>query len=291
MTDFRRIARTFVSQPTLEGAGVRLHRAFGFAEAPLFDPFLLLDDFSSERPEDYLAGFPWHPHRGIETITMVFAGLIEHGDSLGNSGAIGAGEVQWMTAGSGIIHQEMPRRTGDGVLRGLQLWANLPARDKMMAPRYRDLAAAAIPEVALAGGGRVRVIAGELSGARGPVADIVIDPTLAVVELEAGAVFSHAPAAGHAVFAHVLTGSGWFEEGEGSRPHGAGTTVLYERAGEMVRIAAANGPMCVLLAAGRPLGEPVAWRGPIVMNTEEELRQAFAAYRDGTFLDHRPRGM
>jgi redox-sensitive bicupin YhaK (pirin superfamily) len=180
----RRIARTFAGQPTLEGAGVRLHRAFGFAETPLFDPFLMLDDFSSERPEDYLAGFPWHPHRGIETITMVFAGLIEHGDSLGNSGAIGAGEVQWMTAGSGIIHQEMPRRTADGVLQGLQLWANLPAADKMMAPRYRDLAASAIAEVSLAGGGRVRVIAGELCGARGPVDDIVIDPTLAVVELQ-----------------------------------------------------------------------------------------------------------
>lgn len=288
MTTTRRIARTFVSQPTLEGAGVRLHRAFGFAEAPLFDPFLMLDDFSSERPEDYLAGFPWHPHRGIETITMVFAGLIEHGDSLGNSGAIGDGEVQWMTAGSGIIHQEMPRRTADGVLQGLQLWANLPAADKMMAPRYRDLAASAIAEVALAGGGRVRVIAGELAGVRGPVDDIVIDPTLAVVELPAGAVFTHALPAGHAVFAYVLSGAGSFEEDEDSRPHGAGTTVLYERAGEMVRIAATAGGLRLLLAAGRPLGEPVAWRGPIVMNTEEELRQAFAAYNDGTFLDHRP---
>ena len=291
MNSIRKIKKVWKSKPTIEGAGVHLKRAFGYNQVPQFDPFLMLDDFRSDTPGHYVKGFPWHPHRGIETITYVLRGDVEHGDSMGNAGVITSGDVQWMTAGSGIIHQEMPRRTGDGVLRGLQLWANLPAADKMMAPRYRDLAAAAIPEVALAGGGRVRVIAGELAGARGPVADIVIDPTLAVVELPAGAVFSHAPAAGHAVFAHVLTGSGWFEEGEGSRPHGAGTTVLYERAGEMVRIAAANGPMCVLLAAGRPLGEPVAWRGPIVMNTEEELRQAFAAYRDGTFLDHRPRGM
>ena len=274
--------------PTMEGAGVKLHRAFGFQDPTELDPFLLFDDFRNDRPQDFLAGFPWHPHRGIETITMVFAGLIEHGDSLGNSGAIGAGEVQWMTAGSGIIHQEMPRRTVDGVLQGLQLWANLPAADKMMAPRYRDLAASAIAEVALAGGGRVRVIAGELCGVRGPVDDIVIDPTLAVVELPAGAVFTHALPAGHAVFAYVLSGAGSFEEGEDSRPHAAGTTVLYERAGEMVRIAAAAGGLRLLLAAGRPLDEPVAWRGPIVMNTEEELRQAFAAYRDGTFLDHRP---
>lgn len=169
MTSHRRIARTFVSQPVMEGAGVRLRRAFGFSEAPLLDPFLLLDDFSSDQPEDYLAGFPWHPHRGIETITMVFTGLIEHSDSVGNTGTISDGEVQWMTAGSGIIHQEMPRRTTSGRLQGLQLWANLLAADKMMAPRYRDLTAAAISEVALGNGGRVRVIAGEAAGVRGPV--------------------------------------------------------------------------------------------------------------------------
>src|SRR5512133_3933561 len=172
----RRIAKIFKSRPTVEGAGVHLKRAFGYSQVPQFDPFLMLDDFHTSNPDEYLAGFPWHPHRGIETITYVLEGLVEHGDSMGNKGAIGAGDVQWMTAGSGIIHQEMPQVSPTGTMWGFQFWANLPASQKMMPPRYRDVPAATIPEVTLAGGVQVKLISGRLNGTQGPVTDIVIDP-------------------------------------------------------------------------------------------------------------------
>src|SRR5215510_643662 len=191
----------------MEGAGVHLRRAFGFHEMPGLDPFLLMDDFRSENPREYQAGFPWHPHRGMETITYVLDGDVEHGDSLGNAGVISAGDIQWMTAGSGIVHQEMPKGNAKGEMWGFQLWANLPARHKMMAPRYQEVKEAAIPQVKTAEGAIVRVISGEVDGVRGPVREIVTDPEYLDVSLSAGASFTHAVNPGHTVFAYVVDGA------------------------------------------------------------------------------------
>jgi len=286
MTLIRKIRNIRRSQPTIEGAGVHLNRVFGFDDVPLFDPFLLLDDFRSDYPDQYLKGFPWHPHRGIETITYLLTGDVEHGDSLGNQGTIGSGDVQWMTAGSGIIHQEMPQGDTAGRMHGFQLWANLPASDKMMTPRYRDLSSAQIPVVNLADGVVVKVISGEVDGVRGPVADIVIEPEYLDVTVPAGAVFRKATKLNHTVFAYIIDGQGVFGQGTDTAADvDNGTLVLFEDGEEMVAAAGDNG-VRFLLVAGKPLGEPVAWRGPIVMNTQAELQVAFEEYRQGTFIKH-----
>jgi redox-sensitive bicupin YhaK (pirin superfamily) len=296
----RRIAKIFKSRPTVEGAGVHLKRAFGYSQVPQLDPFLMLDDFHTSNPDEYLAGFPWHPHRGIETITYVLEGLVEHGDSMGNTGVIGAGDVQWMTAGSGIIHQEMPQESPTGTMWGFQFWANLPAAQKMMAPRYRDVKAADIPEVSLGNGITVKVIAGEAGGVKGPVGDIVIEPEMLDVSLPPGTVFSHALPAGHTAFAYVLSGEGYFDDQRDAYAyemvgHGwsdtercctcaAETVVLFEHAGDTVEVTTAGEPLRFLFVSGKPLGEPVAWYGPVVMNTQEELKIAFEEYQRGTFV-------
>ena len=280
MGDFRSIDKVFSGKPTLEGAGVRLHRVFGYRELPLFDPFLMLDDFGSSDPDDYMPGFPWHPHRGIETVTYMLHGSVAHGDSLGNSGIIRDGQIQWMTAGGGIIHQEMPERQPD-YLRGLQLWVNLPRRDKMMAPRYRDIARDACPSVQTKSGAEVRVIAGRFGNARGPVKDIIIDPRYLDVRVPAGACFEHTLPKGHTVFAYVVEGAGTFDSRKESLP--AGRLALFGE-GDAVSVSAGPEGVRFILVSGQPIGEPIAWGGPIVMNTQAELDQAFREYADGTFI-------
>ena len=280
MSEYREPVSIFSSVPTMEGAGVRLKRAFGYSEAPRLDPFLLLDDIHSKNPGDYTAGFPWHPHRGIETVTYVIHGDVQHGDSIGNSGAIGDGDVQWMTAGSGIVHQEMPQPAG-GDMRGLQLWVNLPASMKMIDPRYRDIKADAIP-VVKEEGTVVRVIAGTYGGESGPMDDLVQNPTYLDVALSPGSIFKHSIEKDHTSFAYILSGSGVFSKASG-RSVGEDHVVLFGR-GDRIWITAGKSGLRFLLISGAPIGEPVAWRGPIVMNTEEELREAFREYRDGTFI-------
>ena len=296
----RRIAKIFKSRPTVEGAGVHLKRAFGYSQVPQFDPFLMLDDFHTSNPDEYLAGFPWHPHRGIETITYVLEGLVEHGDSMGNKGAIGAGDVQWMTAGSGIIHQEMPQLSPTGTMWGFQFWANLPANQKMRSPRYRDVKAADIPEVELENGVTVKVIAGEVGCVKGPVGDIVIEPEMLDISVPSGTVFSHQLPVGHTAFAYILSGEGYFDHQRDAYAyemvgHGwsdterccacsAETLVLYEHTGDAVEVMTTDTPLRFLFVSGKPLGEPVAWYGPIVMNTQEELKIAFEEYQRGTFV-------
>jgi quercetin 2,3-dioxygenase len=300
----RSIRKIWKSRPTVEGAGVRLRRGFGFDEVPQFDPFLLLDDFRSANPADYEAGFPWHPHRGLETITYVLGGEVEHGDSMGNRGVIGAGDVQWMTAGSGVVHQEMPKGDAAGSLRGFQLWANLPATRKMMPPRYREVKSADIPIVRTKEGATIRVVCGRLHGAQGPVREIVTDPEYLDVEVPAGATFKHAVKRGYTAFAYVFEGEGFFDRERDAFKHdavganyfdmsrpcvcGDGTVVLYEEEGEEVVVTATEEkPVRFLLVSGKPLREPVAWYGPIVMNTQEELRVAFEEFENGTFVKTR----
>jgi len=279
----RKIDKILKSQPTIEGAGVHLKRAFGYSEVPLLDPFLLLDDFRSDNPEDYIAGFPWHPHRGIETVTYMLEGRVEHGDSMGNKGVIEKGDVQWMTAGSGIIHQEMPKGS-NGHMGGFQLWVNLPSTYKMMEPRYREVKNEQIPEVLIDKGVRVRVISGEVNKKRGPVRDIVVDIEYLDVTIEPGAEFEHSIKKGYRAFAYVIEGSGYFESGK-SRSIDSEHLVIFKD-GDKVKIAADDKNFRYLLISGKPLGEPVAWRGPIVMNTQEELQVAFNEYRNGTFIKH-----
>ncbi|MBI4918226.1 MAG: pirin family protein [Acidobacteria bacterium] len=301
MPDDLRIRKVIRSKPTIEGAGVHLRRAFGFAEVPLFDPFLLLDDFRGDEPRAYVKGFPWHPHRGIETITYLLRGTVEHGDSLGHSGVIGPGDTQWMTAGSGIVHQEMPKGDADGAMHGFQLWANLPAAQKMTEPRYRDVKSAMVPEVVRPDGIRVRIICGELDGKQGPVRDVKIEPEYLDVTVPAGAEFVHRVRPGHTVFAYVIDGRASFcrqrnalaYETEGANdfdfPRGplvGNTDLVLFGDGERLVVAAEDVPVRFLLVSGRPLREPVAWYGPIVMNTREELRAAFEEYDNGTFLRH-----
>jgi redox-sensitive bicupin YhaK (pirin superfamily) len=301
MPTVRKIRKVLRSKPTIEGAGVHLKRAFGFSEVPVFDPFLLLDDFRSDHPDHYVRGFPWHPHRGIETITYVLNGDVEHGDSLGNKGIIGSGDVQWMTAGSGIIHQEMPKGDESGRMYGFQLWANLPSWEKMMDPRYRDVANEQIPEVILPNGTTIRIISGQVSGVKGPVQDIVIDPEYIDVAVPADSEFRHATKQGHAVFAYVIGGQGYFckeknpftYEVEGRNYFDIqrdpfvsnGTVVLFDDGDEIVAFTEQH-RVRFLLISGKPLGEPVAWYGPIVMNTQEELQVAFEEYRQGTFIKY-----
>jgi redox-sensitive bicupin YhaK (pirin superfamily) len=287
----RRIKQIYRSLPTIEGAGVRLYRAFGNSQTPEFDPFLLLDEFHSANPDDYLPGFPWHPHRGIETITYILEGLVEHGDSMGNAGTIGAGEVQWMTAGSGIIHQEMPQKTGSGAMRGFQVWANLPAAQKMMPPRYRGLREADIPMVELAAGGRAKVSSGVLETVQGPVHDIVTNPEFFDVTLPAGSTFTHDVKPGYTALAYVLAGQARFDDGHDGKSIevadglcGPKNVVLYGHQGDQVVVTSTNSPTRFLFLSGNPLGEPIAWHGPIVMNTDEELRLAFRELQDGSFI-------
>ncbi len=295
----RPIKRALQAKDTIEGAGVKLKRAFGFGETSDFDPFLLFDDFRNERPEDFLAGFPWHPHRGIETITYVLAGSVEHGDSLGNRGSLRAGDVQWMTAGSGIMHQEMPQGDPHGRMHGFQLWANLPASLKMTTPRYQDVTSDAIPEVTDDDGTRVRVVCGEFWGKKGPVDGVAADPRYLDVSVPPGVKKRLAVETSRHAFAYVFAGSGTFRdastpqgvltESVGSPapvvrdPTGDRSLVLFDRGDEIV-VQAGDAGIRFLLVSGKPLQEPVAWYGPIVMNTQEELRRAWSELRDGTFI-------
>ena len=295
----RAVKRIIEAEPTIEGAGVRLRRAFGFGNTRETDPFLLLDDFRNERPQDYLAGFPWHPHRGIETITYVLAGTVAHGDSLGNSGTLGSGDIQWMTAGRGILHQEMPKGDADGRMHGFQLWANLPSSLKLTEPRYQDVPSTAIPEVTDDDGTRVRVVCGEFWGKKGPVNGVAADPSYLDVWVPAGQRKSIAIDTRRNAFAYVFEGSGSFRDA--SEPQGVLTDrpgpvedVVREQtgnrslvlfgSGDEVTVQAGERGIRFLLVSGRPIEEPVAWYGPIVMNTEEELRQAYAELREGTFI-------
>ncbi len=302
MTEIRRIRKVLKNKPTIEGAGVRLKRVFGFSEVPMFDPFLLLDDFRSDNPEHYLKGFPWHPHRGIETITYVLSGKVEHGDSMGNKGIISAGDLQWMTAGSGIIHQEMPKGDPSGLMGGFQLWANLPASHKMMEPRYRDIISTNIPEVVLKNGTKIKVISGRLGEMQGPVQDIVIDPEYFDITVSAGSEYIHPTKRGHTVFAYVIEGKGYFckEKNpfscdiEGVNyfdmqrdPFIGNETIILFDDGDQVMVSTEADPVRFLLISGKPIGEPIAWYGPIVMNTQGELSIAFEEYSNGTFIRHK----
>lgn len=285
--------------PTLEGAGVHLRRAFGFGKTADFDPFLLLDDFRNERPADYLAGFPWHPHRGIETITYVLAGSVEHADSIGNRGSIGAGDVQWMTSGRGIYHKEMPQGDSAGRMHGFQLWANLPAHMKMSEPRYQEVLAADIPVVTDDDGTQVRLVCGSFWGQRGPVEGIAADPVYIDVSVPPGRLKSLPVSLDSQAFAYVFAGSGQFRSAsapqgvmtEGTSPGeeavltpaGDRSLVLFD-SGDEVLVQAGEQGIRFLLVSGKPLREPVAWRGPIVMNTQDELRQAFRDLQDGSFI-------
>src|SRR5215475_8057179 len=298
----RPIKRIIDSKPTMEGAGVRLRRAFGFGDTDDYDPFLLLDDFRNDDPEAYLKGFPWHPHRGIETITYVLAGSVEHGDSLGNRGAMGAGDVQWMTAGRGIMHQEMPKGDAKGRMHGFQLWANLPSRLKMTEPRYQDISSKDIAEVTDDDGTHVRVICGEFWGKKGPVEGVAADPRYLDVFVPPGKRKTLPVETSRHAFAYVFEGSGTFRHA--SQPFGvlteketeAGETLIRERTGNRSLVVFDSGDEVVvqageegirfLLVSGKPIEEPVAWYGPIVMNTRAELQQAVNELNNGTFIKH-----
>ena len=296
----RPVKRIVSSKPTIEGAGVHLRRAFGFGDTTEFDPFLLLDDFRNDRPNEYRAGFPWHPHRGIETITYVLAGNVEHGDSLGNRGNLGAGDVQWMTAGRGILHQEMPQGDAKGRMHGFQLWANLPSSLKMTAPRYQDVKAAEIPELTDDDGTRVRVVCGDYRGRRGPIEGVVADPRYLDVWVPPGRRKTLAVELERHAFAYVFEGSGDFRAASApfgvltEKTDGANTRVVREQtgnrslvvfdSGDEVTVQAGDEGIRFLLVSGKPIEEPVAWYGPIVMNSKAELQQAFDELRAGTFI-------
>lgn len=281
MKSVRGIDSIFPSRPTIEGAGVHLKRAFGPSEVPLLDPFLMLDDFHSENPADYTAGFPWHPHRGIETVTYMIRGIVEHGDTLGNRGSITSGDVQWMTAGSGILHQEMPVAYR-GLMQGFQLWVNLPASDKMMKPRYRDVRSETITSISVGKGVDVKVIAGEVADTKGPVKDLVVEAEYLDVAMEPDRQFKHSIKKGNRAFAYVFEGEGSFDPGKKS-PIRSELLVVFGDGNDVV-VNSGNGGLRFLLVSGKPIGEPVAWGGPIVMNTEKELDTAFRELRDGTFI-------
>ena len=296
----RPVKQIVQSKPTLEGAGVKLNRAFGFGSTTEFDPFLLLDDFRNDRPQDYLAGFPWHPHRGIETITYVLNGTVEHGDSLGNRGTLGAGDVQWMTAGRGIMHQEMPQGDAQGRMHGFQLWANLPSQLKMTAPRYQDVKGGEIPEVTDDDGTRVRVVCGDFWGKKGPVEGVAADPRYLDIFVPPGKRKTFKVEVERHAFAYIFEGDGRFAYA--SKPLGVLTEkqvdgeeivfreqagnrslILFDR-GDEVTVQAGDKGIRFLLVSGKPIEEPVAWYGPIVMNTQAELRQAVTELQNGTFI-------
>jgi len=298
----RPVKKIIQSKPTMEGAGVHLRRAFGFGDTKEFDPFLLLDDFRNDNPEEYKAGFPWHPHRGIETITYVLAGEVEHGDSLGNRGLMGAGDVQWMTAGSGILHQEMPKGDENGRMHGFQLWANLPADLKMTDPRYQDIPSTAIPEVTEDDGTMARIICGEFWGKRGPVEGVAADPSYTDISVPPGKKKRIKVEVTRNAFAYVFAGAGTFRDASqpqavltesGADPNAQPvydaknhSLVLFDRGDEIVVQAGPEG-IRFLLVSGKPLEEPVAWYGPIVMNSQEQLRTAMSELQSGKFIKHR----
>ncbi len=296
----RPVKRIIQSQPTIEGAGVRLRRAFGFGNTEETDPFLLLDDFRNDRPSDYLAGFPWHPHRGIETITYVLSGTVQHGDSLGNRGLLGSGDVQWMTAGRGIMHQEMPQGDELGRMHGFQLWANLPSSLKMTAPRYQDVKAAEIPEIVDDDGTRVRVVCGEFWGKKGPVDGVAADPRYLDIFVPSGTRKTLQVEVERNAFAYVFEGNGSFyassqpfgvlseKQVDGQEillrePVGDRSLVLFDQ-GDEITVQAGDRGIRFLLVSGKPIKEPVAWYGPIVMNTQAELQQAVNELRSGMFI-------
>lgn len=281
MSEQRKITRLLQGQKTSDGAGVSLLRVFGYYEKELFDPFLLLDFFGSDHPDDYMAGFPWHPHRGIETVTYMIEGSVEHGDSMGNTGVINSGGIQWMTAGSGIIHQEMPKRY-DGKMHGFQLWVNLPASKKMMQPRYQDIQPESVPVITLENGVVVKVLAGEFNGEKGPVKDIMADPFYLDVSMPKESFFNLDINPDHTVFAFVFQGEGHFDP-EYDKSIKVGQLVKLTR-GDFVGITTKDHPVRFILVSGEPLGQPIAWHGPIVMNTDEEIDLAFREYRNGTFI-------
>lgn len=300
----RPIKRIIQAKPHVEGAGVKLRRAFGFGETGEFDPFLLFDDFRNENPEDYLAGFPWHPHRGIETITYVLAGTVNHGDSLGNRGTLAGGDVQWMTAGSGILHQEMPKGDPKGRMHGFQLWANLPASLKMTAPRYQDVVSKDIPEVTDDDGTKVRVVCGSFWGKKGPIDGVAADPRYLDMWVPPGVRKTIPVEDSRHAFAYVFEGSGKFRDGSppfkvkeerlapmdhvaksSDEETGNRSLILFD-AGSEVTVQAGDQGVRFLLVSGKPIQEPVAWYGPIVMNTEEQLSRAYAELREGTFIKH-----
>jgi redox-sensitive bicupin YhaK (pirin superfamily) len=287
----RGVERVVDPTPVIEGAGVRLRRSIATATLDYLDPFLLLDNFESSDPDDYLAGFPWHPHRGIETVTYMLAGEVDHRDSIGNSGAIGAGDVQWMTAGGGIMHEEMPRADAGGLMGGFQLWVNLPAELKMTRPRYQDLRAAQIPEVRRDDGAVIRVVAGEVDGVRGAVTEIYAEPEYLDVALPAGAHFVQPVTRGHSAFAYAFRGEGQFGVGadfgyrgdlDGALLHAPQLAVFGD--GDEVRVEADGDDVRFLLVSGRPLGEPIARYGPFVMNTREELMLALQDLQNDKFV-------
>jgi quercetin 2,3-dioxygenase len=303
----RAVKQILETKPTIEGAGVKLQRAFGFGKTAEFDPFLLFDDFRNENPADYLAGFPWHPHRGIETITYVLAGEVNHGDSLGNKGRMTAGDVQWMTAGSGILHQEMPKGDANGRMHGFQLWANLPASLKMTDPRYQDIPSSAIPEVTDDDGTMARIICGEFWGKTGPVEGVATGPMSAEaryvdISVPPGKRKRFRVETTRHAFAYVFAGSGTFRDA--SEPQAVLTEsavdpnaapvydaknhslVLFDR-GDEITVQAGPDGIRFLLVSGKPLKEPVAWYGPIVMNTQEQIRQAMAELHTGGFIKHK----
>jgi len=295
----RAVKRILESQPTIEGAGVHLRRAFGFGETEETDPFLLFDDFRNERPADYIKGFPWHPHRGIETITYVLTGSVMHGDSLGNAGTLGAGDIQWMTAGRGILHQEMPQGDTAGRMHGFQLWANLPSSLKMTTPRYQDITAPDVPEVIDDDGTRVRVVCGDFWGKRGPVEGVAADPSYVDISVPPGRRRRFEVDTRRNAFAYVFEGSGTFRDASEPlgvltdtpgpvenivrEPAGDRSLVLFD-AGDEIVVQAGERGIRFLLVSGRPIQEPVAWYGPIVMNTRDELRQALEDLQQGTFI-------
>ncbi len=297
----RPVKRIIEAKPAIEGAGVKLRRAFGFGDTGEYDPFLLFDDFRNENPEDYLAGFPWHPHRGIETITYVLAGAVNHNDSLGNSGTLGAGDVQWMTAGSGILHQEMPHGNEHGKMHGFQLWANLPSSLKMTQPRYQDVTSREIPELTEDDGTVVRVICGSFWGKKGPVDGIASDPRYLDVWVPPGKRKTFLVESSRQVFAYIFDGAGTFRDA--SQPFGVLTeqpgpneTLVREKtgnrslilfdSGDEVTVQAGEEGIRFLLVSGKPIREPVAWYGPIVMNTQQQLQQAIAELQNGTFIKY-----
>jgi hypothetical protein len=296
----RPVKRIVQSQPTIEGAGVKLRRAFGFGDTGETDPFLLLDDFRNDRPADYLAGFPWHPHRGIETVTYILSGTVEHRDSIGSQGTLGAGDVQWMTAGRGIMHQEMPQGDAQGRMHGFQLWANLPSSLKMTAPRYQDVKGAEIPEIVDDDGTRVRVVCGEFWGKKGPVVGVAADPRYLDVFVPAGKRKTLKVEVERHAFAYVFEGDGSFrassqpfgvlteKQVDGQEillrePVGDRSLVLFDQ-GDEITVQAGDRGIRFLLVSGKPIKEPVAWYGPIVMNTQAELQQAVSELRGGTFI-------
>jgi quercetin 2,3-dioxygenase len=290
----RPVKQVIHPKPTLEGAGVRLQRGFGFGNTNEFDPFLLFDDFRNDNPADYLAGFPWHPHRGIETITYVLTGTVDHGDSLGNRGSLGAGDIQWMTAGSGIMHQEMPKGDPQGRMHGFQLWANLPASLKMTKPRYQDVAAKDVPDVTDDDGTKVRVVCGEFWGQKGPVEGVAADPRYLDISVPPRTRRVLPVESSRHAFAYVFAGSGTFRDASAPRAVrnelmndeydlGNRSLVLFDSGDEIV-VESGDEGIRFLLVSGQPIEEPVAWYGPIVMNTQTELQQAMRELQLGTFI-------